>query len=333
MTEYERIYGMLIGCAVGDAMGMPVEMWSQRRILAKYGYIDSFLPGDPDNAISAGLHAYETTDDTIITTIVAEMLIETAGRPDPLDLVRRIERWADNHPKRQKIIGPSTRRAFDRLANGVSVEEIGRYGDTNGSAMRISPVGAILSLNGDLTALVEMVSTVCKPTHNTSAAISGACAVAAAVSHGIAGAALSTMPESAQMAARAGETRGFDVCSASVAERIVFAIQLANNCLTDECFMEKLYALVGCGLLVTETVPSAIAIALRSQGDVLRCARLCANIGGDTDTLGAISCAIVGAHTGAGSIPASVAEKIQEVNYYDFQALAKKLFALRSSLA
>lgn len=328
---YEHIYGMLIGCAAGDSMGMPAEMWSRGRIRAHFGTIDGFLPGPAENEISAGLKAYETTDDTIVTLIVAKAVIASDGNPDPLSIVHGIEKWAGENPKSRTVIGPSTRRAFEAIAKGVPVSEAGRYGETNGASMRISPVGAVSDVN-DIPSLVDRVEKVCMPTHNTAPAISAASAVAAAVANGISGGNLRDMPAVAEKAAQAGAGRGYDVCTSSVCERIRFAVDLSCRTGDDEEFTGRLYDLLGCGLPSAEAVPAAIAIAFRSGGDVLRCARMCANLGGDTDTIGSISCAIVGAHTGIDGIPADVAEKLQEVNGYDFSGTAAALAEVRSRL-
>ena len=87
------------------------------------------------------------------------------------------------------LLGPSTRRALDRLASGVSPLESGRGGTTNGAAMRIAPVGIACDIErGDgPDRLVDRVAEVSRPTHNSAVAIAGAAAIAAAVSAGVAG--------------------------------------------------------------------------------------------------------------------------------------------------
>lgn len=40
----ERILGALYGQALGDAMGMPSELWPRSRVKAHFGWIDRFLP-------------------------------------------------------------------------------------------------------------------------------------------------------------------------------------------------------------------------------------------------------------------------------------------------
>ncbi|KEZ74565.1 ADP-ribosylglycohydrolase, partial [Pseudomonas syringae pv. syringae FF5] len=39
------------------------------------------------------------------------------------------------------LLGPSTKRAIEMILDGHSPEEAGRFGTTNGAAMRITPVG------------------------------------------------------------------------------------------------------------------------------------------------------------------------------------------------
>src|SRR4030095_6594591 len=82
---------------------------------------------------------------------------------------------------------PSSSAAVAALVSGGPVDEVGRFGATNGAAMRIAPVGLIIS-HGDLDALVDLVVEASRVTHHTGVAIAGAAAVAAAVSGGIAGA-------------------------------------------------------------------------------------------------------------------------------------------------
>lgn len=118
-SEYNRILGALVGCAVGDAMGMPGEMWSRSRIQKTFGQIRDFLPGHPEHEISAGFAPGETTDDTIVTVLVAKSLVRCKGSLPPLELVHSIQNWAKENAKSKTVIGPSTQRAFQQIANGV----------------------------------------------------------------------------------------------------------------------------------------------------------------------------------------------------------------------
>lgn len=41
---FAKVYGCLIGGAVGDALGGPVEGWTPAQIRAAYGVLDRFVP-------------------------------------------------------------------------------------------------------------------------------------------------------------------------------------------------------------------------------------------------------------------------------------------------
>jgi ADP-ribosylglycohydrolase len=314
---YDRILGALYGVAMGDAFGMPCEMWSRRRIRDTYGYIDKLYPGNPENEISAGLREGEVTDDTVFTLIISRMLIEHSGGIDPQTFVDKIRQWAHDDEKSKNVLGPSTKRAILEIENGRPIEYAGRMGESNGASMRILPVGVISDYR-DLPSLVENVREICLPTHNTSKAIGGACAVAAAVSYAIrCGESLETMVDIA-----------FDVCGPSVAKRIRYAVEIAKAAETDEDFMQSVYDMVGTGLPTVQTVPAALAIAVYAKGDPNRCVRLAVNTGGDTDTIGAISCGIAGAYSGIDRFDRSVLDKVIAVNELDMESIAGKLLEL-----
>ena len=92
-------------------------------------------------------------------------------------------------------------------------------------------------------------------------------------------------------------------------------------------FLEHIYDIIGAGVNTSESVPAALAIAYYSF-DVKTCALLCANLGGDTDTIGAMAAAICGGASGIGRIPDSYVDKIRQANGVDLEkyadALAKK---------
>jgi len=77
------------------------------------------------------------------------------------------------------LLGPSTKRAIDMILAGHTPEESGRYGTTNGAAMRITPVGIAADVN-DSARFIQAVIQACQVTHNTTLGISSAAAVAAA---------------------------------------------------------------------------------------------------------------------------------------------------------
>ena len=64
----DKVLGMLVGSAIGDAMGAPTEMWSRGAIKLEYGHvidIDSMVREvSPEGTWVTNLPAGGTTDDT-----------------------------------------------------------------------------------------------------------------------------------------------------------------------------------------------------------------------------------------------------------------------------
>jgi len=327
----DRILGMLYGCAIGDAFGMPSEMWTPSHIKERFKFIDSFIESPSENEISGGFKAGETTDDTIVAFIAAEALIRTGGNINPLDIVNSIEQWSLDNPKSKTIVGPSTRLAFDAIHSGVPVEKAGCQGETNGAGTRVAPVGVIAQCS-DIKALCNKVQNVCMATHNTSSALSGACAIAAAVSHGIEGGDLQSFIPVSLEAAEYGSHLGREIPAPSVSERIKYSLNLSGLIKDDNEFMKKQYELIGSGLPMIQAAPTAIAIAYRCNGDLMRACRLAANMGGDTDTIAAMAGMIVGSHIGSSQIDSYAKELVSRVNNHPFESVAHALFQLREKL-
>lgn len=82
----ERILGALYGQALGDAMGMPSELWPRSRVKAHFGWIDRFLPGPKENNAACYFNRAEFTDDTSMALCLADALLERKGKIDP-DLI------------------------------------------------------------------------------------------------------------------------------------------------------------------------------------------------------------------------------------------------------
>ncbi|WP_411899681.1 ADP-ribosylglycohydrolase family protein, partial [Salmonella enterica] len=62
----ERILGARYGQALGDAMGMPSELWPKTRVKAHFGWSDRLLPGPKANNAACYFTRAEVTDDTAV---------------------------------------------------------------------------------------------------------------------------------------------------------------------------------------------------------------------------------------------------------------------------
>lgn len=322
-----RIKGVLVGTACGDAMGMPTEMLSRSDIADLFpNGITRFYPSTSRDIFHRTLLAGETTDDTANTLMVAHMLINSQGIVDTELYLKYLDRWiTENSDKVALVIGPSTLRALSALKNGVSIEQSGIFGTTNGSAMKISPLGIVFDYK-DSKGLAHQVEKICKPTHNTNIAISGANVVAACVSYGVRGGDnIEEMWNIAFQSIRDCEGKGFKLPTASLYRRLRLIHDLIQF-ETPEKVIDQLKSVFGTGIETIETIPTALAIVSISNGDIQRAASLSAEIGGDTDTIGAISGAICGALNPY--LDSQLIEQLESVNAISFDAVAQELLSI-----
>ncbi|MAT04175.1 MAG: ADP-ribosylglycohydrolase [Acidimicrobiaceae bacterium] len=325
----ERALGAFYGQAIGDALGMPTQQLPRQLIADAIGPVRGFLGGPPQNWISAGMPAGMITDDTEQAMIVAELLVEGNGSVDIVEFAGRLRSWERIASARGgEQLGPSTRGALEALEAGKPPDEVGARGDTNGGAMRIVPAG-IACRPTPIESLVDVVESACRLTHNTELAIGGAAAVAAVVSIGVDGGTVEEALETAIAAAEAGMQRGNYTAGASVARRIRLAAELARSDLSDGDFVVEVADLIGTGLPSQETVPTAFALALRWPNDAWRACCAAAEMGGDTDTIGAITGAMLGATLGLGAFDDDAVNTVRTVNDFAPEHLVAQLLRVR----
>ena len=321
--------GALYGLAIGDALGMPTQMMSRDAIATRYGSLRSFEPAAADHPLAAGMPAASVTDDTEQALLLAGLLIAGDGHVDATVFARELVRWEEGMRARGSLdlLGPSTKRAVEAVIQGESIEESGRFGTTNGAAMRIAPVGIAVG-SSDLGALVDRVVEASRASHNTGVAIAGASAVAAAVSAGVDGADLDEAIGLAAAAAEIGARRGYWVAAADIAARIRWTAELADP--SDvEGSLTRIYELVGTSLASQESVPAAFGILRLFPSDPWEACLAAASLGGDSDTVAAMVGAIGGAVYGADALPASARRIVARVNHLGLEAVADGLLALR----
>jgi ADP-ribosylglycohydrolase len=331
MTARDRALGALYGLAVGDALGMPTQALPRDVVTQLFGDLDGFRDGPAENELSAGLPAGRTTDDTDQAVIVAECLVAGSGRADPDLLARRLLGWQDQMVAAGSadLLGPSTLRALHLVAAGAPAGTTGRWGDTDGAAMRVAPLG-VATPPEPLDRLCAAVADLDRLTHDTTVANAGACAVAAVVSAGIAGAGWEEAGAHGLRAAAVGGRLGSYVPGADVARRTRWALDLVRDT-DDDTLLDLVDGLVGTGVATQEAVPAAFAIASRAATDPWRAGLLGARLGGDSDTIAAIAAAMVGACTGLGALPATAVQQVRRVNGLDLEPLVDDLLRIREA--
>ncbi|ANT52665.1 ADP-ribosylglycohydrolase family protein [Mesorhizobium amorphae] len=327
----DRAMGALVGGALGDALGMPTQLLSPARIAALYGHVEDFVAPVADHPVSKGLLAGTITDDTEQALLLGRILVDSGDRFDHARWVNALLDWEREVKARGSydLLGPSTKRAIDAINNGVPPEEAGRGGDTNGAAMRIAPVGIMMPL-APLDAFVAKVAETCRATHNTSIAIASAAAVAAAVSRGVAGSDWRAASDSAVAAAGQGAALGHWVTGGDIAARIVWAQELVRGRTVKDA-IRLIVDLVGTGVASQESVPAAFAVLEVAAGDPWQAAVISANLGGDTDTIGAIAAGMAGACAAFSRLPQERISRLVGIDIGQVRALASDLVAARAT--
>ena len=324
-----RALAAFTGLAIGDALGMPTQSMPREAIQARYGVLTGFEPGPDDQPIAPGMAAGSITDDTEQAVLLARLVIAGDGHVDAHQLAAELLAWEEDMRRRGSLdlLGPSTKAAVSAVAAGESLERAGRFGTTNGAAMRITPVGIARGVD-DLPSLVDSVVEASWVTHNTGVALSGAAAVAAAVSAGIAGADIADATKIASEAAGLASVRGNWVAAGDVGTRLAWAAELVEGLPPGEA-AETIYRLVGTSVATQESVPAAFAVLAVHPDDPWRACLLAASLGGDTDTIAAIVGAIAGACHGDDAFPAEAVRTIHAVNDLPLAGLTAELLALR----
>ena len=337
--RFSRAYGALAGLALGDALGMPTQAMSPEQIRAVYGRITGLVDGDASQPYAPGMPAGSTTDDTEQALLVASLLVRGRGSSsgrvalDAGEFAHALLAWEDSMIQRGSLdlLGPSTKAALERVRAGEDPLTVGRTGTTNGAAMRVTPIGIAMP-TADPQAFADAVWSSCQVTHATRQGFQSAALVAAAVSFGIDAArspsldlrsllwkALSyvdSLPE------RGAWTPDPDVVAATRR-----AMQLVANPASSslECLIEQ----VGTSVASAQAIPMAFALLARDPSP--RALLDAANLGGDTDTIGAIAGAILGAALGFEVFVGRGLAQVELASHLDLPSVALELLELRAA--
>lgn len=309
---FSKVYGSLAAAATGDALGYPSHDMTQDEIRRRFGgYLDDFHPPFPDNPYHPKyMVAGQITDDTIMTLVIAEAIINAGGKIDAGYIGKTLARWAqkNNIWEISPMFGPTTKKKLKMLiADEDDPVQVGTAGNTqtegasNGSAMRISPAGLVNP--GKIDEAIQLAAEVSLPTHGTQVAIAGAAAISAGIAEALKeDTNVSNVVSACLRGAREGREIGLklarNVPAPDIAMRIDMAVSVAlkatdifeAGCLITDC--------VGNGLPAAESVPAAVGLFLAAGGDPELAVIAGANIGGDTDTIASMCGALAGALMG-----------------------------------
>lgn len=272
--------GCLLGTAVGDALGLPAERLSRKRVAALG------MGGDHRFVFGRGMFS----DDTEHTLMLAAALAKHRG---DMPAVQRAFAWKLRwwFLALPAGVGLSTAKAAIRLWLGFPASRAGVKSAGNGAAMRSAVVGVVF--RDDQEKRREMAMAVCRVTHHGPHAEESALLVA----------------EAAALAADGAELESIlaDLEPLVQSEEMRMRFATLKVCLMEGVSVGDYAERIGCGYGVSGYAPNSVSVALyawlrhrRDFGTALHSEIAC---GGDTDTIAAITGGICGAETGESGIP------------------------------
>ncbi len=312
--------GCLLGLALGDALGFVVEA-EPPDVAAAY-VRDELRAGRAGARSHPSFGFGQYSDDTQLARELLRSVRECGGF-DPAAFGRRIARlFAEG---RDIGAGPGTRGAARRLGAGIPWAEAGAPAPYagNGSAMRAAPVGLLLA--DDIPALIRVAVEQSRVTHHDTRCAGGAVAIAGA-------AALAARGGRIQPAAWLAELVEWvwpvDQVVGAAIERVAGWVALEPTRATAELGKAGLDPAYtdrwrGVSAYVVPSVAWTLYAFLRSPDSYWEAVCTAIEVGGDTDTLGAMAGALSGARLGAGALPGALVARLNDRGEWGSEALAE----------
>lgn len=311
---FDRVRGAMLGGAIGDALGWPIEFLSLEQIRKRYGVagVTGYLPG----AIAGA--PQQITDDTQMTLFTAEGLLRCPRDVDPAQSLRRAYlRWRDTQQQEKPSAEPdgwlagqrflyATRAPGNACLTGMRRQaekylpagEFGKPGPVNpnskgcGTVMRSAPFG-LAGFGPDRAFHAAMRSAQLTHGHPTGYLSAGAFAVI-----------VDSVLAGAELPIAVRDTIDRLTTMPSAAETIsALSAALAVAHLGDPT-PERL-EMIGAGWCAEECLAIAVYCALHTYrtGDTRAGLLLAVNHSGDSDSTGAVAGNLIGAVHGLQALP------------------------------
>ncbi|MEU6090682.1 ADP-ribosylglycohydrolase family protein [Streptomyces sp. NPDC047085] len=283
LSRTERAVGALLGSAVGDALGAPFEFGPEGAFSARFP-----RPGHGGEMCGGGgWDPGEATDDTQMAVLTAESLLERGGLDLP-DLFRRFQRWAAAEPKDIGLQTEAVLSSGDPWDTAAALHfQVSQRAAGNGALMRAAPSAVHFARHGR-EATMDAARRLSALTHGDPAAWEGTAVLHELVRVALTGTdPLAAVPDT------------LAVLRADQRDR--YATVLAPDWHPDLAteFNGAVWPCLG----------SAVW-ALRTTASYEEAVRAAVDLGGDTDTVAAVTGALAGAVHGAGAVPPRWAEAV-----------------------
>ncbi len=302
-TLTDRYRGVMLGLAVGNLLGIPVEGHSRSLVQRQF----------PDGVreIAAEESRMPWDDDLAQAVIVAESILEH-DRMHHDDLARRFQGWRRENGRG---IGHLTRRVLETMDRGTPVEDAarlvwedaGRNAAGNGAVMRCAPIA--LRWRRTPVHLVNQTQWNALVTHHDPRCGWSAVAVNMSIAASLGG---------RQVDRRFLGDLADAMDEAAAPPAVSAAIRAARGAALHDLALDHDNTMG-----YTLKAMQATLWALQQPGDFESTLLEVVNAGGDTDTNGAVAGAALGARHGAATIPARWLGAVRDAAM--LRALADKL--------
>ncbi|NLC54359.1 MAG: ADP-ribosylglycohydrolase [Erysipelothrix sp.] len=302
------ILDAVMGLAVADAVGVPVEFKSREALIL--------------NPVK-DMQAYGTynqpkgtwSDDTSMTLCLVDSLIKGL---DYHDIMTKFLKWFSQaaYSAHEEVfdIGNTTRESLNRFTNGIIPLECGgmsEFDNGNGSLMRILPILFYLqTIYGDEfeknDVAFEIIHNISSLTHRHLRSHI-ACGIYVCVASKL------LKVENIEKAIKAG----IDVAMQYYQNNDKYAVEVKHFMrLTDSRFKELNVSKIKSGGYVVDTLEAALW-SLFNSNDYKTCVLKAVNLGGDTDTVAAVAGGLAGLKYGYNSIPSEWKTAIAKRDYIE----------------
>ena len=299
--------------ACGDAVGKATEFMTPQDIKSVFGHITS-MPDIAKSITHGDLPQYSVTDDTEQNLWLLRRYLKD-GDVTIGNTVDELLKWIDGTDAVGKhYIGPSSLKALQGIQNGEDPLKAGINGTTCGGIMRVPAAvfaSRLLKLDMDRCIYNALVCT-----HNNSIALESAYAYAYALSYALdkPGCSVKELLDKAKEGCRTGLSKApWISAGASLLDRLIFIEKLALRKNDEEAFKLFLYGVMGTGLPSYETAGAVFALLLYSD-DPVRIIFLASELGGDTDTIGALACSLAAMRNTEAKLPEEIEKPVLEYN-------------------
>jgi ADP-ribosylglycohydrolase len=349
----EKIHGAIVGGAIGDAMGAPVEGRTAVNIaeIARGHDYNTFLPpvGHKPGEFPSGKGDGRITDDTLMIEVLVKAYAQKRDHLDAYDyekimcpMIRGITAWVPEYQKDMNLwdrFSGAEQIPWLRLRMNQEPRSGGLGNNVNcGFAMWALPIGAA-NAGDPFSAYGEAV--LLGMAHNMSFGLEAGAVMAAM-------AAAAFAPGTTQDAVFAA---GMDLAKDGTHNALRATLAAANPADDLPTFIRRVReafvpydpktlppGYVADGEITDNGMPSRIrsieelpvaAAALKyGGGDFLKTIRAAVEYGRDCDSIAGMACGLFGALYGVAKIPASLRTAVDAANRRDFAKLAKDFYAV-----